>query len=92
MRKVLADGIVEIPADFTEARTGVIIFLRIVITGYPPSRVVACHSELGAFFRDDEVVEFAFLGELVTQSEAIVIDAETDVHVAVFGCLGEAYQ
>ena len=92
LRKVLADGIVEIPADFAEARTGVIVFLRVVVAWYPPSRVVACHGELGAFFRNDEVIELALLREFVTQSEAIVIDAETDVHVAVFGCLGEAYQ
>ena len=92
LREVLADGIVEIPADFAETRTCVIVFLRVVVTWNPPSRVVACHGEFGAFFRNDEVVELAFLWELVTQSEAIIIDAETDVHIAVFGSLCEAYQ
>ena len=50
--------------------------------------MVASHRKLTHLLLDQEVVQILLLGELITESDAIVIDTETDQNGAteVSGC------
>ena len=45
--------------------------------------MVACHRKLRHLFLDEEIVELLLLGELITETDTVVIDAETDKDLAV---------
>ena len=70
-------------ADFGQAALGVVIFLRVVVSGNPPGGMVARHGKLRMFLLDDKVHQVLLPGELVAQAHAVVVDAEADVHIAV---------
>ena len=40
--------------------------------------MIASHGKLAALLLDEEVVQVSLLGELITETDAIVVDAETD--------------
>ncbi len=45
--------------------------------------MVAGHCKLGVFLLDDEIREHTFFGKFVAESDAVVIHAETQIHLAV---------
>ena len=75
------DRIVETTAYLGESRLLRLLLLRVVVAGKPPCLVVARHGKLGFLLLDDEIIEFALLGELIAQPHAVVIDTEADDHV-----------
>ena len=44
--------------------------------------MVACHGKLAVFLLDKEVVQFLLLREFITESDAVVIDTETDGYLS----------
>ena len=69
------------PADFGKAGDGVVVFLRIVVSADPPGFVVSGHRELRKFFFYIEISEFILQWELVPQAQAVVVEAEAEIHL-----------
>ena len=55
-------------------------FLGGIVSGNPPGGMVSRHGKLCLFFLDLEIGELVFQGELVAETQAIVIQAEADLH------------
>ena len=51
--------------------------MSVVVARQPPRYVVAIHCELAALLLDKEIVEVWLLRELITETYAVVINAET---------------
>ena len=70
-----------VPApDLRQAGLRVVVLLGVVVAGNPPRRVVARHRELGELLPDLEVGQCVLQRELVAETEAVVIQAETHLH------------
>ena len=54
------------------------LLLRVVVARQPPRRVVASHCKLRALLLDEEVVQPLLLGELIAESDTIVVHSEAD--------------
>ena len=54
--------------------------------------MVASHGKLGMLFLDDEVVQVLRQGELIAETEAIVVETEADLHIALLSLLMQRYQ
>ena len=54
--------------------------------------MVARHGKLSLLFLDDEICEHSFLRELIAEADAVVIDAEAYLHLAVVFGLVETDQ
>ena len=54
--------------------------------------MITCECKLSHLLLDHEVAELALILELVTESETIVIEAETDSHLSVCRSLDEVYE
>ena len=78
------DGFLHARTDFREFGLLCLLLLGVVVAGQPPRRVVAGHSELSMFLLDKKIVQLLLLRELVTEADAVVVDAETDGHLALF--------
>ena len=91
LRAVGRHRLVKEAAYLAQAAAGVLIFLGVVVAGYPPGHVVARHGKLGVLFLDDKVVQVLLLRELVAQAHAVVVDAEAYHDVAVVFGLVECH-
>ena len=89
LRGVGRDGTFHQTADFRKFGLRIVIFLRIIITRNPERRVVAGHRELSMFFLDDEIIQVLLQGELVTETQTIVEQAEADDDVPILCLLVE---
>ena len=92
LRVISADGILHLSCNLRETALCEIVLLGIVITRYPPSCMITCECKLSHLLLDHEVAELALIWELVTESETIVIEAETDSHLSVCRSLDEVYE
>ncbi len=66
--------------DLREAALGVVVLLRVVVAWYPPRHVVARHHKLGQFLLEPEADESVGSGKLVAEAEAVVVEAEANLH------------
>ena len=92
LRRVAAYRLAHLTSDFRQTALGIVIFLRVVVAGYPPCGVVAVHGELSVFLLYDEIIENPLLRKFVTESDTIVIYPETYIHFAVMLRLVETHQ
>ena len=60
------------------------IFLCVVVGRNPPRRMVASERKFRSFLLDNEVVQRVLLWKFIAQSDAVVIDAETNDDVPFF--------
>ena len=74
-------GLLHTAADLRELCLLGHLLLGVIVAREPPCRMVASHRKLTALFLDEEVVEVLLLGELITESDTIVIDAEADKYL-----------
>ena len=51
--------------------------------------MVAVESELGKLLLYDEIAEVLLVWELITEAESVIIETETDAHLAVCACLNK---
>ena len=79
------DRVVEARTYLGEPRLLRFLLLRVVVAGKPPCRVVAGHGKLGVLVLDDKIDEGVLLWKLIAQSHSLIIDTETDDHLAL-GC------
>ena len=77
----------EFGADAAKTGFGIFIFLGVEVARNPPSRVVAGHRKLGEFLLDDEIIEFLFAREFIAEAQAVVEEAEAEVHPALSAIL-----
>ena len=54
--------------------------------------MVACHGELAQFFFNNEVSKFLLLGELIAETNTLVIDSKAQVHLPMSGSLFQGHQ
>ena len=92
LRGITAYGVFHLAAYLGEAALGVVILLRVVVSGDPPGGVVACHGELGFLLLDDEVCQHPFRRKLIAESHSVVVYTETDVHLPVVFRLVETHE
>lgn len=92
LRGVGGDGLGHESLNLGEARLHVVVLLGVIVAGYPEGHVVACEGKLGELFLDDEVGEAALLGELIAEAEAVVVEAEADVHEVAGALLFHTYE
>ena len=69
-----------VAADLREAALLEVVLLRIVVAGHPPGRMVTGEGEFRQFFPDVEIHQFVLQREFVPEAEAVVVQAEPDVH------------
>ena len=67
-------------ADLTETRLCITVFLGVVITWNPPSHIVGGHGKLSLFFLHHEIDQLLLLWKLISESESIVVETETQHH------------
>ena len=72
--------------NFAKARTGILIFLSVVIAWNPPRRMVGCHGKFRFFINNCELLNF-LRREHITICKPIVKHAELNIHTYV-GCIG----
>ena len=77
--------------DFRQPGLRIIVFLRIIVSADPPGRVVARHGKFRQLLPNLEVCQRIFLREFVTETESVVVQAETDAHDGS-SLLGESHQ
>src|SRR5690554_5778666 len=70
----------------------IVILLRIVIAGYPVSRMVSRHCELGQFFFHDKIDQILLLGKFIPEPQPVVKQTKPDNHITVGGFLSECYR
>ena len=59
---------------------GVVILLRVIISGNPPCGVVSGEGELSDFIGHLEIGEPVLHGELIAEAKAVVVKAEAHIH------------
>ena len=59
---------------------GVVILLRVIISGNPPGGVVSGEGELSDFIGHLEIGEPVLHGELIAEAKAVVVKAEAHIH------------
>ena len=67
--------------NLREQGPGVVVLLRVIVSGNPPGGVVSGHGKLREFIGHLEIGELVFLRELVAEGQAVVVHAYADVHV-----------
>ena len=90
LREVRLAGRFVESTDLAEFGAGIFILLRIIIAGDPIGSDISGHSELGLFLLDDEIIEVSLLREDITEAQTIVVEAELDLYIAIFGGLFES--
>ena len=67
-------------ADFRQAGLVVVVLLGVVVSADPPGGVVPGEGEFRQFIGHLEIGELVLHGELVAEAQAVVVQAEADVH------------
>jgi len=70
-------------ADFGQTGLSIVVLLSVIVTGNPESGMVPCHSKLGMLLFDRKTVQTSLQRELITESQTVIIKAETDDDMTV---------
>ena len=72
-----------------EFGAGIFVLLGVVVSGYPVGGDVTGHGELRLLLLNHEIVEVLLLGEDISETESVVIEAELKLYIPVLGGLAE---
>ena len=89
-RVVPVDSLLETLTDTRELGLLGYLLLSVIVARKPPCGMIASHRKLRALFLDDEIVQLLLLGELITESDTIVVDTETDDNLTFGGRLKQS--
>ena len=89
---VAADSAAETAANFAQMALRVLILLGIIVSGNPPCKSILSHCELGQLLLDDKIGKRLGIRELIPESETVVKEAETYVHLPPRFALGKEDQ
>ena len=75
------DSLLHTTTDLREFGFLCFLLLRVIVARQPPGGMVASHRKLRTFVLDEEIVQVRLLRELITESDAVVVNTETDEYL-----------